>query len=214
MRIDKQPVEPSSTESDEEITRVPASTAGQGDAFVGSIIGGRYQIERELGRGGLGAVFLALDLQMASRPVAVKILLDTSLQNEWAVQKFRAEMEALARVEHPHMVGVYDFGETAEGIPYLVMQYVKGTNLRAELNTKQGMGLKRLANIMRQIGEGLQAAHEAGVLHRDLKPENIMLRRDADGREHVKIIDFGIAKVKNPLMSPSTLMEMTVGTVA
>lgn len=179
---------------------------------VGSVVSGRYLIEKELGRGGIGIVYLARDKELLMRPVVVKILLEKSLQNEWVVQKFRQEMEALTRIEHPGIIGVLGAGET-EGKPYLVMQYVNGVNLRDAMRT-EGMDLGRTAHIVRQAGQALGAAHDAGVLHRDLKPENIMLRRASEGGDDVRIIDFGIAKIKDSVVAPSTVTGTTVGTIA
>jgi serine/threonine protein kinase len=180
---------------------------------AGAVLSGRYLIEKELGRGGIGVVYLARDKELLMRPVVVKVLLEQSLQNEWVVQKFRQEMEALTRIEHPGIIGVLGAGETPEGRPYLVMQYVEGGNLRGAMRT-EGMDLERSAHIMRQVGQALSAAHDEGVLHRDLKPENIMLRRASDGGEQVRLIDFGIAKIKDSVVAPSTVTAMTVGTIA
>ncbi|MEJ7654965.1 MAG: protein kinase, partial [Chloroflexia bacterium] len=153
----------------------PSSTSPtarpQGGLIIGSVLNDRYLIERELGRGSIGAVYLARDQKLLSKLVVVKVLLDESLQNEWVVRKFRHEMEALTRVEHPGIIGILDADKTPEGSPYLVMQYVEGENLRAALRPGEGMELERVADIMRQVGDALNVAHEAGVLHRDLKPE-------------------------------------------
>src|ERR1019366_1320130 len=110
-------------------------------------------------------------------------------------QKFQQEMEALARIDHPGVVGVLDHGLTAEGKQFLVMQYIEGETLRNALEPGS-MDFKRAAGLIRQVGRALAAAHEKGVWHRDLKPENIMLQR-LGGEEHVKLIDFGIAGIQN-----------------
>jgi predicted Ser/Thr protein kinase len=163
---------------------------------VGTKIKDRYLIERELGRGGFGVVYLARDEQLHSRPVVVKILLEHGAESEWFNRKFREEREALARLDHPGVVGVLDAGETAEGRPFLVMQYVDGVTLRSVLRNNKEVPLERVANLVRGIGHSLTAAHERGVVHRDLKPENIMLQNLGEGEELVKIIDFGIATIK------------------
>ncbi len=181
--------------------------------FRGFLLDGRYLIKQELGKGGFGAVYLAADQKMVSRPVVVKVLLDEEIQNEWSVKKFKQEIEALARVDHPSIVGILDAGELPGGKPYIVMQYVAGISLRSGLKP-EGMDLDRAANIIRQIGRALSAAHEKGILHRDLKPENIMLQGLGDGEEQVKVIDFGVAKVKNSLVSLSTGKDRAVGTIA
>lgn len=203
---------------DSEKNQQPAHGASAGAAASspgltnGTILNGRYLIERELGRGGIGVVYLARDRQLVSRPVVIKLLLENSLQNSWIVNKFRHEIDALTRVDHPNIVGIFDAGEMEDGKPYIVMQYVEGTNMRSAISSS-GMDFSRVANLFRQIGRALSAAHEKGVCHRDLKPENIMLQRLSDGDEQVKIIDFGIAKVKDSLVAPISTTNLMVGTV-
>ncbi|HEX8745997.1 MAG TPA: serine/threonine-protein kinase, partial [Pyrinomonadaceae bacterium] len=181
--------------------------------LLGRTLDGRYVIEKELGQGGVGAVYLAHDKKLMNRPVVVKVLLEKSLQNEWAVQKFHQEKEALARVDHPGIVGVLDNGELPDGKPYIVMQYVEGTTLRSVIKP-EGMDLDLAGRLMEQTGAALSAAHEEGIFHRDLKPDNIMIQKLAGGREQVKIIDFGIAKVRDSQLAPSTVTGQTAGTIA
>ena len=121
----------------------------------------RYLIEKELGRGGIGVVYLARDKQLLSRPVVVKLLLEEGYQDEWVTNKFRQEIEALSRLDHPSIVGIFDSGEMANGSPYIVMQYVEGVNLRCEIKP-EGMNLERVAGIVKQTGRALGAAHEKG----------------------------------------------------
>ncbi|HEX8118041.1 MAG TPA: serine/threonine-protein kinase, partial [Pyrinomonadaceae bacterium] len=170
-----------------------------GGPYQGTVVAGRYLLERELGRGGIGVVYFARDRQLMDRPVVVKILLDLVLDaeaGEWVKRKFRQEVEALARIDHPGVVGVLHAGELADGKPYLVIQYVEGETLRSVMGP-EGMELARVAGIVRQIGHALTGAHDRGIYHRDLKPENIMLQPLGDDEEHVKLIDFGIATVKD-----------------
>jgi serine/threonine protein kinase/TolB-like protein/lipoprotein NlpI len=159
------------------------------------ILKDRYEIERELGRGGMSVVYLARDRQLLSKRVVVKVLLEETSQDSWIRQKFQQEMEALARIDHPGVVGVLDSGFTPEGKQFLVMQYIEGASLRSAIEPG-GMNHDRAAGIIRQIGQALEAAHEKGVWHRDLKPENIMLQR-LGGEDHVKLIDFGLAGIQN-----------------
>jgi class 3 adenylate cyclase len=189
------------------------ATMVESDPLVGTTLEGRYLVKQKLGQGGFGAVYLASDEKMMSRPVVVKVLLGEKISHEWSVRKFKQEMEALARIDHPSIVGIFDSGQSADGKPYIVMQYVDGVSLRS-LITAEGMDFSRAANIVRQIGKALGAAHERGILHRDLKPENIMVQTLEDGDEQVKVIDFGIAKVKNSVVSLSTAGEQAVGTAA
>lgn len=183
--------------------------------LVGITLGGRYLIEQELARGGMGAVYLARDKpEMLSRRVVIKVLLEDSLKDEWVVKKFRQEIESLTRLDDPGVVGIFDAGTLDDGAPYLVMQYVEGANLRTALKP-EGMDLERAANIIKQVARTLTVAHDQGIVHRDLKPENIMLRPATAGEEQVKVIDFGIAKVKNSAIAPTTHTGVgTAGTVA
>ena len=181
--------------------------------LVGQTINNRYAIQNELKRGGMGVVYLARDMQLHSRPVVIKVLLDDAYQSEYVVQKFRQEVEALSRVDHPGIVGIIDSGEMPNGRPFIAMQYVEGVTLRS-LISPEGMNLERGAEIMRQVGRALSAAHKRGIFHRDLKPENIMLQDLGHGEEQVKIIDFGIAKVKSSVIAPSTSLNLSPGTVA
>jgi serine/threonine protein kinase len=181
--------------------------------LAGETLDDRYLIEREIGHGGVGVVFLARDRKLHDKHVVIKVLLDKSLDNAWVVQKFQQEKEALARVDHPGVVGVLGGGELPNGQPYIVMQFVDGVTLRSQIKP-EGMPLDRAAEIIKQIGRALSAAHEKGIFHRDLKPENIMLQSFGHGEEQVKIIDFGIAKLKDSMVAPSTMTGATAGTVA
>jgi len=182
------------------------------DSLIGSTIDGRYLVEKELGRGGMGAVYLARDLSLHNRPIVIKTLLPASLQAAYVVRKFKQEVEALSRIDHPGVVNVLTAGELADGKLYIGMQYVKGVTLRSQL-TSEGMDLERAAIILKQVGAALDDVHEKGIFHRDLKPENIMLQTLKGGAELVKIVDFGIAKVKDSVVAPSTVNETPVGTV-
>src|ERR1044072_4102345 len=178
---------------------------------AGTLLDGRYLILGELGRGGFGCVFLASDEKVMSKKVVVKVLQDRGLRNEWTVQKSRREIEALSRIDHPGVVGGFDFGELPSGSPYIVMKYVEEVPLRSCI-TPEGMDLERVAHLIKLLGSALAAAHQKGILHRDLKPENIMLQTMSGGDEHPTIIDFGRAKVKTSLTPPSTADPRTLGT--
>ena len=189
------------------------TTLPQQSYLIGEVLDGRYAIEKELGQGGVGAVYLARDRKLHDKRVVIKILLDKSLQNSWVVQKFQQEKEALARVDHPGVVGILDTGELPDGKPYIVMQFIDGVTLRSQIKP-EGMPLERAADIVKQMGRALGAAHDKGIFHRDLKPENIMLQSYGAGEEQVKIIDFGIAKLKDSIVAPSTMTGATAGTVS
>ncbi|HET9533518.1 MAG TPA: AAA-like domain-containing protein [Blastocatellia bacterium] len=186
------------------------------DLNLGNLLNSRYLIEKEIGRGGNGVVYLARDQQLLAKPVVVKVLRSDLLdpdQYGWIQMKFRQEIEALARIDHPGVVGVLDAGETTDGRPFLVMQFVEGFDLRSIMSV-QGMEFARAARIIRQIGHALSAAHERGIYHRDLKPENIMLQSVGDGEEYVKLIDFGIATVQDSKVGLTKHTTRVAGTFA
>jgi serine/threonine-protein kinase len=178
--------------------------------LIGMVLHERYRIEKKLGDGGFGSVFLARDQRLMDKSVVVKIL--ERSDNDWVWTKFQQEREALSRIEHPGVVGIQDAGELPDGQPYIVMQFVSGTTLRDALNTGT-IPLSRIANITEQTAYALGAAHEQEILHRDLKPENIMLQPLAGEREQVKVIDFGIAKVKKSQVAESSTGLFSAGTL-
>ena len=161
------------------------------------LIKNRYAVECELGRGGMSVVYLAQDRQLMNKRVVIKVLLDESQEDAWIRKKFLQEMEALARIDHPGVVGALDTGETEEGRQFLVMQFIEGNNLRQELESNGPFDFKRAAAIFRQVGQALSAAHGKGVWHRDLTLDNIMLQKHGGGEEHTRIIDFGIAGIQD-----------------
>lgn len=190
-----------------------SSTPMSGDSSMDDLIGttiDRYLVEEKLGEGGMGKVYLASELNLHSRPVVIKILSEASLQIPYLRQKFAQEVEALARLSHPNVVSVLGSGELS-GKPYIVMQYVSGQTLRSQI-PNEGMNLKRAALILKQIGLALDYIHEKGVFHRDLKPDNIMLQQLKGGTEFVMVVDFGIAKVKDSVVGPSTVENIAIGT--
>ncbi|HET9248975.1 MAG TPA: Stk1 family PASTA domain-containing Ser/Thr kinase [Actinomycetota bacterium] len=152
-------------------------------------LGGRYRVERELGRGGMAKVFLGTDTVLG-RPVAVKVLAPQFVDDEGFVQRFRREAQAAASIQHPHIVSVFDTGSD-DGVHFIVMEYVEGRTL-AEILAGGGRILPdRAIDIAMDACRALEAAHARGVIHRDIKPGNIML----DARGDVKVTDFGIARV-------------------
>ena len=145
-------------------------------------------------------------------PVVIKFLLDDSTQNAWLSKKFLQEAEALTRIHHPGVVRVIDRDRTADGRPFFVMEFVKGVSLRSAIQPT-GLDLEFAAAIVRDVGQALSAAHLAGVLHRDLKPENIMLEAMSNGEQHAKLIDFGIAKVRDSREGASTELGTLAGSL-
>jgi serine/threonine-protein kinase len=184
-----------------ESPRAPAARKGERTstrpggpaALVGTIIGGRYRIERVIGEGGMGAVYQAEHTHMRKR-LAVKVLHPEMSRLPEVVARFEREAMAAAHIEHPNVASATDFGKLDDGSFFLVLEYVEGTSLRDAIGGTP-MELGRALRILRQIAGALGRAHMLGIVHRDLKPENVMLvTRDGDP-DFVKVLDFGIAKV-------------------
>ncbi|MDZ7359883.1 MAG: bifunctional serine/threonine-protein kinase/formylglycine-generating enzyme family protein [candidate division KSB1 bacterium] len=161
---------------------------------TGMIIDKKYRLESKLGEGGMGSVFRARRL-LIDDFVAIKFVRPEVLANPEFRERFYQEARAAARIKHPNVVTVYDFGETPDGMLYLVMEFLKGVSLGELLQKKGTLPVDRVIEIGLQIGEALHCMHENNVIHRDLKPDNIMLIRDDKGVEMVKVVDFGVAKI-------------------
>ena len=174
-------------------TPEPAPQPETTDSRVGQVVSGRYRIERLLGEGGMGAVYLAEHTHMKKR-VALKLLHPEMSQNAEVSARFEREAVAAAHIEHPNVAAATDFGKTDDGSFFLVLEYLEGTSLRDAM-TVGALGAARSLRITRQIALALERAHAAGIVHRDLKPENVMLIRKNDEDDFVKVLDFGIAKV-------------------
>jgi serine/threonine-protein kinase len=129
-----------------------------------------------------------------------------------AITRFNREAANASRISHQNVAAVYDFGETAEGLIYLAMEYVEGEPLTEILARERALPPERAAEIVRQTGEALSAAHDLGIVHRDLKPDNIMIARDREGRDLVKVVDFGIAKVAGLEAQKVTRTGLVIGT--
>ena len=168
------------------------------DVTLGSVLGGTYEITRLIGKGGMGAVYEAKHLRLPGKKVAIKVLLAGIATDSEAYARFRREAEIASRLGHPNIVEVLDFNTLDDGTPYLVLEMLSGESLATRLVTGK-MSLPAVLSIARQIGSALHTAHQSGVVHRDLKPDNIFLcPRDVDGDlvDHVKILDFGISKIR------------------
>jgi eukaryotic-like serine/threonine-protein kinase len=162
---------------------------------VARTLDGKYRLDRLMGRGGMGAVYEARDLRLG-REVAVKVMLGGTFGHESALRRFRREAQAVARLNHPNIVALYDFGELEGGGAYLVMELLHGATLRSAMKRAGGLSAGETADWFEQMLDGLAAAHEQGVVHRDFKPENVLGVRVSGGSLAVKILDFGLAKVR------------------
>jgi hypothetical protein len=158
------------------------------------LVDGKYRIDAVIGRGGMGAVFRARDLRLA-RDVAVKVVRADMVLDPNARARFEREAQIVARLQHPAIVTVFDYGQLPSGAAFLVMEYVAGEDLRHLLKRERTLAPDRAVALISSVADGIDAAHRAGVLHRDLKPENILLPTQGVGP---KVLDFGVAKMTDP----------------
>ncbi|HEX8071408.1 MAG TPA: protein kinase [Pyrinomonadaceae bacterium] len=159
------------------------------------LISDKYRLDRLLGRGGMGAVYLATHVEL-ERQVAIKLLLPDSVTDPQALERFRREARAAAKINHPNVAATYDYGSLPDGEAYLVMELIAGQTLREYLLAQGALAPDEAAAIARDVAAGIDAAHHYGVIHRDLKPSNIILTRTHQGVLQPKVVDFGIAKLK------------------
>jgi serine/threonine protein kinase len=169
------------------------------DDLIGQTLAGKYRIEAKISEGGMGCVYRATHVLM-EKTVAIKVLHPALAADDKIVARFTREAKASSRISHPHAITVTDFGEAENGIVFLVMEYLRGRTLKEEVRANGPMELKRAAEIVRQVGGALEAAHAEGVVHRDLKSDNIMLdEKPGGGGDWATVLDFGIAKIKEPV---------------
>ncbi|HWO18088.1 MAG TPA: protein kinase [Kofleriaceae bacterium] len=161
------------------------------EGLVGQLLANRYKIEYKLGEGAMGAVYRAHHVKFG-RPFAVKVLHPKLLDDKKLALRFEREAELAGRLHHPNVIGVVDVGETPDGLRYMVMDFAHGADL-AEVLQEAPMPPERIIPLVRQLLEGLYHAHEAGLIHRDFKPENVIVERDDHDKEVPRIVDFGIA---------------------
>jgi serine/threonine protein kinase len=167
------------------------------ERFIGEVLDGKYQLERLLGQGGMGAVYLATHLG-TERPVALKLITPEFMRNDEFVERFKREARAAGRLRHPNVVDVTDFGFAqvgAQRVAYLVMEYLDGCTLGDVLAEESRLPLDWVVDILEQTCSAVDEAHQQGVVHRDLKPDNIWLEPNRFGGYRVKVLDFGIAKL-------------------
>jgi serine/threonine protein kinase len=198
--------------------KIVQDTANQstiiGEGFaVGKTINGKYVIEKKLGEGGMGLTYLAHDVENINRKVVVKTILK-AMSDDAGKAFFLKEGEALGRINHDGVVKLYDKGEEPQtGLPYLVMEYCKGSTL-TDIIRREQMDLEKALELTRNISFALTAAHEKGVMHRDLKPDNVIVIESDIETDKIKLIDFGIAKVADSIVSgDSTVIGGFKGTL-
>ena len=160
----------------------------------GTVLRNTYVIEERLAAGGMGEVYVARHVRLPGR-FAVKVLSSRLLRDQDAVARFCREASIVSMIRHPHVVGVFDFDVTGEGMPFLVMECVEGKDLARHVLDHGPMSPARCAHIVRQVAAALEAAHQRGIVHRDLKPANVMLLEGEGLQDFVKVLDFGVSKV-------------------
>lgn len=168
----------------------------------GQILAGKYRVERVLGQGGMGLVLAARHIHLEER-VAIKLMLAEAAFSQEAVARFVREARAAARLESAHVAKVSDVGTLEDGRPYMVMEYLDGADLSQVLTSSGPLAVQDAVDYVLQASEAIAEAHSIGIIHRDLKPGNLFLTRRRDRTPHVKVLDFGISKVKGPSMSQS-----------
>jgi predicted Ser/Thr protein kinase len=188
-----------------------ATTSRPGsEDWSGRVLGGRFELLREIGRGGMGIVYEARHVTLR-RPVAVKVLRPEFAQSEDALVRFEREARAAAAIGSPHIAEVIDFGREASGEAWMVMELLDGEDLRARLK-RGALPEGEVRDLLRDVAAALRDAHAKGIVHRDLKSENVILVR-RDGRARAKVVDFGISKVAaDPAVSTMTARDVLLGT--
>jgi serine/threonine-protein kinase len=164
---------------------------------VGDILAGKYRVERVLGEGGMGIVVAATHMQLGEL-VAIKLLRPEGMTDKTVLMRFLREARAAARIRSEHVARVYDVGTLETGAPYLVMEYLEGSDLATIVRQRGPLPVFEAVEFILQVCEGIAKAHSLGIVHRDIKPANLFITARADGLPAVKVIDFGISKTSEP----------------
>jgi serine/threonine-protein kinase len=203
------------------------SAANATEAELESKLGRKFRLVRRLGAGGMGTVFLAEQIAVGNRPVALKILLRKLIDDPEFLLRFQNEAASTGRIHHANVVTIYESGQSDDKSPYIAMEYLEGESLRQALERRGSFPIAECVDILQQAARGLNAAHRLGIIHRDLKPDNIFLTRSddvgpglapasslpgGDPTVVVKIVDFGIAKLRES--ATHTLTGTVLGTPA
>jgi serine/threonine-protein kinase len=172
----------------------------------------RYRIVRRLGQGGMGTVFLVEQIGVGNRLVAIKVLNGKLLDDPDFLLRFQNEAASTGRIHHPNVVTIYESAQADDGTPYIAMEFLEGESLRQVLQQRGALPVTEVAEILEQAARGLNAAHKLGIIHRDLKPDNIFLTHGDEGEVVVKVVDFGIAKLRESALR--TALGNVLGTPA
>jgi serine/threonine-protein kinase len=181
------------------------------DRWIGRVVDGRYRVITRIGVGGMGVVY-RVEHERLGKMAAMKVLAPDVATKDEMVQRFKLEAQAVSRLNHPNIVQTFDFGQF-EGSLFLVMEHVRGEDLAAVLKREGPLDFARAAKLFVEACSALTEAHDHGIIHRDLKPENLMVHRRRDGSEQVKVLDFGLAKLRERDESASiTTGKQVLGT--
>jgi serine/threonine-protein kinase len=186
--------------------------ATETEAQLAAGLSRRFRLVRRLGAGAMGTVFLAEQIAVGNRLVALKVLNRKLLDDPDFLLRFQNEAASTGRIHHPNVVTIYESGQADDGTPYIAMEFLEGESLRQALTRRGALPLPEVAEILQQAARGLNAAHKLGIIHRDLKPDNIFLTRGDEDETIVKVVDFGIAKLRES--GAHTQTGMVLGTPA
>jgi hypothetical protein len=183
-----------------------------GGDMIGTVLAGRYRLLRLLGEGAMGAVYVGEHLRIG-RHDAIKVLRQGLTSDAESIARFNRGARNLSAIRHPNVCTLYDYGETADGSPFLALELITGESLKELIERERALDPRRALRIALQTAQALDAAHHAGIVHRDLKPANIMLERDRDDNDVAKVVDFDIAKGPEPASGDEvTRLGYVVGT--
>ncbi len=181
------------------------------DPYIGTVVNGKFQIEALIGQGGMGKVYRARHLTL-ERPVVLKMLHRGYSGDPAVAQRFHREAKAASRLDHPNSIAVLDFGQAEDGTLFMAMEYLQGKDLSRVIAEGHPLGVARIVRIGAQILSALSEAHALGIIHRDLKPENVMIEPRRNQPDHVKVLDFGIAKITESGETRLTQAGLVCGT--
>lgn len=191
---------------DEKIRAHLEKAEAKADPLLGQMVGGRFLVLKKIGSGGMGSVYRARQEGM-DRDVAIKVLLADLTQNETVLRRFTLEALAVSRLRHPNTIQIFDYGQTQDGNPYIAMEMLEGLTLYDLLRKERPLPIRRAMRIMAQVAASLSEAHTKEIVHRDLKPENIFLVQVGDNPDFVKVLDFGVAKLRDHKSDQGTLTQ-------
>ena len=166
------------------------------DQLLGQVVGGRYEIVRLIGKGGMGAIYEVRNTRLG-RSFAMKTLIGDAASDAEVLSRFRREADVIARIKHPNIVEVIDWEALEDGSPCMILEYLQGEDLARRIRESGPLPWPLIAKLGDQLLGALSIAHAANIIHRDLKPQNIFLAHDDSGEERAKLLDFGVSKIRD-----------------